>query len=123
MGKSKRSKVKRAFRAVKRHQLRPKAAEQLKKVIGLPIGGTGLPYVDASKSVAPAVIELPKKSSELLVVYFLTLVVGEDEGEAKTTTKLMNEHGNYPVWMNKKEMRRQIGRRKRVLHNRKKMKL
>uniref|UniRef100_A0A5K3ELD5 DNA-binding protein n=1 Tax=Mesocestoides corti TaxID=53468 RepID=A0A5K3ELD5_MESCO len=107
MAKSKRSKIKRSFRAVKRHKAKPKATNLLKKVISLPIGGTGLPYVDASKAES---IEPPK----IEVV------------ETKTTKKrypLMNEHGNYPIWMNKKEMRRHIAQRKRVLRKKRKIKV
>ncbi len=41
--------------------------------------------------------------------------------EKKPTPAVMNEHGNYPIWMNKREVRRQIGRRKRVLRKKKKI--
>lgn len=49
MSKSKRSKSKRKFRGEKRHKVQPKTVALLKKVINMPAGGTGLPYVDASK--------------------------------------------------------------------------
>ncbi len=53
MAKSKRSKVKRSFRAVKRHKAAPKVAAQLKRILATPAGGNGLPYVVASKIVIP----------------------------------------------------------------------
>ena len=56
MAKSKRSKSKRKFRKVKRHKVLPKTAALLKKVINMPVGGTGLPYVDASKLENVAVV-------------------------------------------------------------------
>ncbi|VDD74023.1 unnamed protein product [Mesocestoides corti] len=65
MAKSKRSKIKRSFRAVKRHKAKPKATNLLKKVISLPIGGTGLPYVDASKAES---IEPPKIEGSLTFI-------------------------------------------------------
>ncbi|KAM3188502.1 hypothetical protein ACTXT7_000056 [Hymenolepis weldensis] len=103
MAKSKRSKVKRKFKAVKRHKAKPKAAAILKKVINMPIGGTGLPYVDAKN--APIVEVIPKEQAM------------ETEVRKKKLPPLLNEHGNYPVWMNKKEMRRHISRRKRIKRN------
>lgn len=44
----------------------------------------------------------------------------EQVTQKKKLPPLMNEHGNYPVWMNKKEMRRHIGRRKRILREKNK---
>ncbi|KAL5970320.1 hypothetical protein TSMEX_001939 [Taenia solium] len=106
MAKSGRSKIKRKFRAMKRHKCSAKSAALLKKVINMPVGGTGLPYVDASKA---EVIEIVKKEE----------VMGT-EGKKKPPP-LMNEHGNYPVWMNKKEMRRHINQRKRILRKKRKL--
>lgn len=56
MAKSKRSKIKRKFKAEKRHKVKPKTAAILKKVINMPIGGTGLPYVDAKNAQIVEVI-------------------------------------------------------------------
>uniref|UniRef100_A0A0X3NG77 Protein LLP homolog n=1 Tax=Schistocephalus solidus TaxID=70667 RepID=A0A0X3NG77_SCHSO len=106
MAKSKRSKIKRKFRAIKRHKIAPKIAELIKRVTNMPRGGTGLPYVDASKALIKVVPSPPSADEPMETV-------------VKSKPKLMNEHGNYPVWMNKRERRRQIGRRKRLLHKRK----
>ncbi|VDL59318.1 unnamed protein product [Hymenolepis diminuta] len=103
MAKSKRSKIKRKFKAEKRHKARPKAAATLKKVINMPIGGTGLPYVDAKNA---QIVEVIPEDQAV-----------ETEVRKKKLPPLMNEHGNYPVWMNKKEMRRHINRRKRIKRN------
>ncbi|CDI97311.1 Learning associated protein 18 [Echinococcus multilocularis] len=106
MAKSSRSKIKRKFRAAKRHKIKPKSVALLKKVISMPVGGTGLPYVDASKA---ELVEVVKKEE----------VVGAKI--SKNPPSLINEHGNYPIWMNKKEMRRHIGRRKRILRKKRKL--
>lgn len=119
MAKSQRSKIKRKFRAVKRHKLRPKTDALLKKVLSVPVGGTGLPYVDAK--TMPIVEVVPKEQGMLVnVSLILRNLVMETETKKKKLPPLMNEHGNYPVWMNKKEMKRHISRRKRIQRNKKK---
>ncbi len=70
MAKSKRSKIKRKFRAERRHKAKPKSLEQLKKIINLPIGGTGLPYVDASKT---EVVVIPKEQGLLDIIHLTSL--------------------------------------------------
>lgn len=83
----------------------------------MPVGGTGLPYVDASKAKAIEIVKGEEGAPVLIPNHFFVVV----RTEGKKKPPLMNEHGNYPIWMNKREMRRHISQRKRIL--RKKIKL
>ncbi|VEL36651.1 unnamed protein product [Protopolystoma xenopodis] len=104
MAKSKRSKVKRHFRALRRIKRIPFELNRLKKIESINLSSLSMPSVNQkiideqceSKDVNPYSSD-PLKSLE----------------NPQIKARLQNEHGNYPIWMNKKDRRRIISLKKR----------
>ncbi|GAA36746.1 hypothetical protein CLF_104942 [Clonorchis sinensis] len=107
MAKSIRSKSKRKFRAVKRTKSLKKMKDELQNIANFDVKLVTLPFVTrnvlltASRQEPPPVTDLADQGQKVIL----------DQAEPMETSKavsIRNEHGNYPVWMNKRERKRQI---------------
>ncbi|XP_063303149.1 protein LLP homolog [Pelobates fuscus] len=110
MAKSLRSKWKRKMRAEKRKKNAPKELARLKNVVAK---GKADVLMEDVKDVATVVtVEKIKEKSEMEA----NTSEGKMETDAKRTKKsLLNEHGQYPAWMNprhQKKLRTQRGKKK-----------
>ncbi|TGZ61357.1 hypothetical protein CRM22_008039 [Opisthorchis felineus] len=107
MAKSIRSKSKRKFRAVKRTKSLKKMKDELQNIANFDVKLVTLPFVTrnelltASRQEPPPISDLEDQGQKVIL----------DQAEPMETSKAMsirNEHGSYPVWMNKRERKRQI---------------
>ncbi|XP_023711996.1 protein LLP homolog isoform X2 [Cryptotermes secundus] len=129
MAKSLRSKWKRKMRAIKRERYGEKELARLKKVLGIEDGEDiemknieNIATVVDAKSIQANTEDIPEEKG-------IEEEEEEEEEENEAEKEVMeidevkqsyskrtlrNEHGNYPVWMSKREVKkRSIGNRKR----------
>eukprot|EP00062_Callorhinchus_milii_P019170 gi/632973420/ref/XP_007903146.1/ PREDICTED: protein LLP homolog [Callorhinchus milii] len=106
MAKSLRSKWKRKMRAEKRKRYAPKELSRLKKVLGM--DGNGDITMNDLKEVTTVVSpeKFKQKPNEVQTQ-------GENDGAAtmdidkkRNKKSLLNEHGQYPVWMHPRQRKR-----------------
>jgi len=122
MAKSLRSKWKRKMRAIKRERYAKKELAQLKKVLGIEENGDiEMKNIENITTVVNAkTIRTDTKD-----VSEGNILLEENEGEEKELMQvdpvkkkynkktLRDEHGNYPVWMSRREVKnKSIGNRK-----------
>ncbi|CAH1784954.1 unnamed protein product [Owenia fusiformis] len=106
MAKSLRSKHRRKMRAVKRKKNEPKELAKLKKVLGLGEKNQDVEMKELYTVVdAEKVKEDQKKRQE---------AIEANKGPAKFHPKtLKDEHGNYPNWMNQRQIKKMKGKSKK----------
>ncbi|CAL8079786.1 unnamed protein product [Calicophoron daubneyi] len=109
MAKSIRSKSKRKFRALKRRKTWKKVEDQLKKVSKMDVKLVKLPFVTREDLEAAVDDEKDKTKGDILMNDIENMTPKDPTGTVVTRkNSLMNEHGNFPVWMNKKEKKRHV---------------
>ncbi|XP_077399332.1 protein LLP homolog [Vanacampus margaritifer] len=111
MAKSLRSKWRRKMRAEKRKKNAPKELARLKKTLGLDKKGEDAVMSDMQEIATVIPVEKIKKEAD---------VVNEgagDDGDSmdldskRNKKTLLNEHGQYPVWMNQRQAKKLRTRR------------
>ncbi|XP_070558173.1 protein LLP homolog isoform X2 [Ptychodera flava] len=108
MAKSIRSKRKRKFRAIKREKIGKRELVKLKKMLGVNEDGT----IDAEmKDICTAVTKPSRngKKQDDSKIDVDTKAQGEKmEVDAKQNKddSLSDEHGNYPVWMSRRKIKK-----------------
>ncbi|KAL7827794.1 hypothetical protein AOLI_G00309460 [Acnodon oligacanthus] len=112
MAKSLRSKWKRKMRAEKRKKNAPKELVRLKAVLGQEgKGEITMKDVAEIASVVPA--EKLKEKAEDVEMVGEDENMGQIEMDSKRNKKTMlNEHGQYPVWMSQRQAKKMKSKRK-----------
>ncbi|XP_020781894.1 protein LLP homolog [Boleophthalmus pectinirostris] len=110
MAKSLRSKWKRKMRAEKRKKNAPKELARLKKALGTDVKGEAvMTDIQDITTVVPA--DKIKKQTDVE----MTEDTGDGEKmdmDSKRNKKtLLNEHGQYPVWMSQRQAKKIKGKR------------
>ncbi|XP_051911570.1 protein LLP homolog [Hippocampus zosterae] len=112
MAKSLRSKWKRKMRAEKRKKNAPKEMARLKQALGLGKKGEDAVMSDVQEIATVVPVEKIKKEADVV-----TEGDGNDDGSMDLDSKrnkktLLNEHGQYPVWMNQRQAKKLRTKRK-----------
>ncbi|XP_061663433.1 protein LLP homolog [Syngnathoides biaculeatus] len=106
MAKSLRSKWKRKMRAEKRKKNAPKELARLKQALSLGKKGEDAVMSDIQEMATVVPVEKIKKEADVNMAGD-----GEDDGDMDLDSKrnkktLLNEHGQYPVWMNQRQAKK-----------------
>jgi len=112
MAKSLRSKRQRKMRAEKRKKNAPKELARLKQALGNDVKGEAIMSdIQEVATVVPA-----KKIKEGLLDVPMAESQGDGEGKmdldsTRSKKTLMNEHGQYPSWMNQRQIKKMKAKR------------
>uniref|UniRef100_A0A3Q2Y988 Protein LLP homolog n=1 Tax=Hippocampus comes TaxID=109280 RepID=A0A3Q2Y988_HIPCM len=100
MAKSLRSKWKRKMRAEKRKKNAPKELARLKQALGLGKKGEDAVMSDVQEIATVVPVEKIKKEADVVME-------GDgNDGDKRNKKTLLNEHGQYPVWMNQRQAKK-----------------
>ncbi|XP_002730527.1 protein LLP homolog [Saccoglossus kowalevskii] len=115
MAKSLRSKRKRKFRAMKREKIGKRNMVKMKKMLGLNEDGTRDVEMKDMYTVTTTAEVLRKKDEEMeqkrkAEAPEVKVVAAPDgeamEVDAKKSKTLVNSHGNYPIWLSSRSVRK-----------------
>lgn len=111
MAKSLRSKWRRKMRAEKRKKNAPKELARLKQALGMDAKGEAvMKDVQEIATVVPA--EKIKKQTDVEMTEETADGEKMDMDSKRSKKTMLNEHGQYPVWMSQRQAKKMKGQRK-----------
>ncbi|XP_077356033.1 protein LLP homolog [Festucalex cinctus] len=106
MAKSLRSKWKRKMRAEKRKKNAPKELARLKKTLGLNKKGEDAVMSDMQEIATVVPVDKIKKEVDAVVEGAADGDDNMDLDSERNKKTFLNEHGQYPVWMNQRQAKK-----------------